>query len=171
MGKLLDDLLKQVSPDVVALNPDLFGQPEPVIEEAPAKRRNKYGNVPVDLEGMHFDSGAEAKRYLQLRLMERAGEIRSLKHHEVFVLVPRFLNGQGEKRDGYSYEADFVYEENGCVVIEDVKSVATADNDTFKNKWMLLQYQYRNMPKYVFRITYNGRPPKKQTRRDRRHGG
>lgn len=163
MGKQIDELLKQVSPDVVALNPDLFGQPEPVIEEAPKpKRRTKYGNIHVELDGLHFDSKAEATRYRELRILEEAGQIRNLQHHPApIVLVPAFTDSQGRKEPGYSYEPDFMYEEGNLIVVEDVKSVATAKNKEFRNKWQLLKYQYRNYHLYEFRLTYN----KKQTRR------
>ena len=45
------------------------------------KARSKYHAKRVHLDGYLFDSQAEAKRYAELKLLERAGEISRLKVH------------------------------------------------------------------------------------------
>ena len=51
-------------------------------------RRNKYGNKKVQLDGYTFDSKAEAKRYGELRLLEKAKRIFNIQvHPELFVTV------------------------------------------------------------------------------------
>lgn len=48
-------------------------------------KKNKYSNKITLVDGIKFDSKAEAKRYKELKLMEQAGLIKSL------VLQPKFL--------------------------------------------------------------------------------
>jgi hypothetical protein len=79
---------------------------------------SKYHAVPTVIDGIRFDSKAEAARYRDLRILEAAGEIYNLQVHVQYPLV---VNGI---KIG-SYEADFVYGENGRIVVEDVKGVKT----------------------------------------------
>jgi hypothetical protein len=84
------------------------------------KRGNKYGAVRTEVDGIVFDSKAEARRYGDLKLMEQAGEIREL------VLQPRYdLTVQGVTIG--KYIADFAYIDNktGARIVEDVKGVKT----------------------------------------------
>ena len=83
-------------------------------------RRGKYNAKRTEVDGVVFDSQKEARRYSQLKLMERAGEIEDLE------LQPRFdfvLNGY---KIGF-YKADFRYvrKSDGVPVIEDVKGYKT----------------------------------------------
>ena len=81
---------------------------------------HKYGAVPTEVDGIRFASKAEAKRYGELKLRERAGEIAGL------VLQPRFpLTVNGVKIG--TYVGDFLYYDKDCQVttVEDVKGVAT----------------------------------------------
>lgn len=83
-----------------------------------ARRRRKYGNIPTCVDGHRLDSKLEARRYQELRLLLVAGQIRNLEVHCRF---PLEVSG---KRIGH-YEADFAYLENGTLVLEDCKGVAT----------------------------------------------
>lgn len=67
-----------------------------------------------------FDSKGEAKRYMQLRLLQRAGEISELRRQVVFPLFT--LTDLGKPVRFADYVADFVYTEKGAKVIEDSKS-------------------------------------------------
>jgi hypothetical protein len=85
-------------------------------QERPAKYRNHKTTV----DGVVFDSKAEARRYGELRLLEQAGQIEGL------VLQPRFdLEVNGVKL-GY-YRADYMYYDNTKQrrIVEDVKSRPT----------------------------------------------
>ena len=91
-------------------------------------RRSKYGNVRTSCDGIQFDSLAEARRYSELKLLEKAGIVRRLSCHPVYRFVVGTIDVGG-------YEADFSYEERGAVrldgigwdtVVEDVKGVRTA---------------------------------------------
>lgn len=87
---------------------------------------NKYKAVKTEVNGIMFDSKAEARRYGQLLMLERAGQIRQLERQVVFVLVPAvILNGR--KKPAVRYVADFKYYDFKKLnfVIEDVKGVIT----------------------------------------------
>jgi len=101
----------------------------------------KYGNVKTKLDGYVFDSKAEADRYQQLRLLQKAGQISELEVHPKFVLQWGFRDGMGKWRRAISYEADFQYWEGERFVVEDVKGKRTA---VFNLKLKLFLYRYRN---------------------------
>jgi hypothetical protein len=83
-------------------------------------RRRKYNNVRTVLDGYLLDSKAEAARYGELRLMERANHISDLHIHPKY---PIEINGQKI----CTYIADFSYrDKNGTVHVEDVKGMKTA---------------------------------------------
>lgn len=83
------------------------------------RKPGKYGNVKTEAEGMKFDSKREAKRWMNLRLEETAGQIKDLTRQVVYPLV---VNGM----QICIYVADFVYERNGLVV-EDAKGFKTPE--------------------------------------------
>lgn len=92
----------------------------------------KYRNVPTKLDGVRFDSKAEARRYAWLAMSTRGvtPTIIKLKVH------PRFPLFVGTRLIG-SYEADFSYtyiDHDGKdeLVIEDVKG---GDRDTALSAW------------------------------------
>ena len=91
-------------------------------------RKSKYGNHKVIHDGMKFDSQRELNRWLELKLLERAGEIRQLRRQVKFVLIPpQKENGKVIERE-CSYIADFVYKDkDGRLVVEDTKGVKTKD--------------------------------------------
>ena len=84
----------------------------------------KYGNKKTEVDGITFDSKAEARRYGQLKLLERTGAIQCLTLQPVFVLIPS-VTIQSRKRPAIKYKADFQYIEDGRPVVEDVKGMRT----------------------------------------------
>ena len=92
-------------------------------------RPSKYGNVKDEADGFTFASKAERGRWMDLRLMEKAGEIKELKRQ---VKYPLEVNGLHI----CDYVADMVYEQNGLVVVEDVKGYITREF-RIKKKLML----------------------------------
>lgn len=77
--------------------------------------RHKYNAVATELDGLRFDSKAEARRYADLKLLQRAGEV-------VFFLrqVPFDLPG------GVKYRVDYcIFWADGRVTFEDVKGMTT----------------------------------------------
>lgn len=79
---------------------------------------NKFSAKKVTLDGMTFASKAEANRYAQLKLMERARAISDL---QVQPLYPLVVNGIVIG----TYKPDFSYDENKKRICEDVKGVVT----------------------------------------------
>ena len=80
--------------------------------------KNKYKAVKTEVDGITFDSKREAARYMELVLMQRAGEISHLE------LQPAFeCRIDGKKI--CTYKADFRYFTAKECVVEDVKGVKT----------------------------------------------
>lgn len=96
--------------------------------------KSKYGNIKTrSPDGKLFDSKKEARRYCELRLLERAGEISNLRCQVAYKLIP---SQKGERE--CKYIADFVYREKGCDfdIVEDCKGKRTRDY-IIKRKLML----------------------------------
>ena len=93
---------------------------------------NKYGARKVKApDGQVFDSQKERDRWCILRLLESAGRISDLKRQVSYELIPK----QGTMRE-CSYIADFTYQENGKLVVEDCKGYRT-EAYKIKKKLML----------------------------------
>ena len=123
--------------------------------------RNKYQAIKTCVNGINFDSRKEARRYQELLLLQRAGVIQNLRLQEKFLLIPSqyetIETGEcyktGEKKglpktkqvcieQAVVYVADFVYEENGKLVVEDTKGIKTTDY-IIKRKLMLYTHGIR----------------------------
>ena len=106
-------------------------------------KRNKYGVSAPEartVDGIKFDSKAEATRYQELVLLQRAGEIFELERQPAFQLVPAFIDKLGKKHQGASYRGDFRYKDKqGQVIVEDVKGVSTR---LYQLKKKLLLWRY-----------------------------
>lgn len=104
---------------------------------------SKYNSKKTVVDGQEFDSKKEARRYQELLLLEKAGEIKNLSRQVKFVLIPsqRDENGKVVERE-CSYKADFTYEEGIKTVVEDVKGYRTKEY-IIKRKLMLYQYGIR----------------------------
>ena len=106
-------------------------------------QKSKYHAQPVEIDGIRFDSQKEARRYSELRLLERAGEIRDLQYHKAFVLIPdQRIDGRIVEHP-VKYEADFCYyDREGHAIVEDTKGVKTRDY-IIKRKLMLYVHNIR----------------------------
>ena len=82
------------------------------------QKKSKYKSVKTEVDGIMFDSKAEARRYQQLKLLVRAGEIQDLEFQ------PRYEFIINDVKIGF-YKADFRYTDNGKLVVEDVKGMKT----------------------------------------------
>lgn len=105
------------------------------------KSKNKYNAKKTVIDGIKFDSKKEAQHYMELKLLQRAGEISNLE------LQPRFLLQEGFKKNGETYKpiyyiADFKYIEKGQVIVEDVKGKET---EVFKLKRKLFEHKYPDL--------------------------
>lgn len=102
--------------------------------------KNKYCNKKVIFNGLKFDSQAELKRYKELLLLEKVGEIKSLKTQVNFNLIPKGVKSDGKIERGLSYKADFTYlNKSNNLIVEDVKGFKTKDY-IIKRKLMLWWY-------------------------------
>ncbi len=97
---------------------------------------SKYHNRKVEIDGIKFDSIKEGERYLELKLLLKAGKIRDLQMQVEFELIPK----QGGER-ACKYKADFVYHmaDTGKMVVEDVKGKRTREY-IIKRKLMLWRH-------------------------------
>ena len=108
---------------------------------------NKYRNKKVIVDDYVFDSIQESRRYKELKLLLRAGEISDLE------LQPRFLLQDSFKKNGKTYRkieyvGDFRYTENGKTIVEDVKGIQT---DVFKLKHKLFEKLYPDLELRIIR--------------------
>lgn len=102
---------------------------------------SKYRAKKTKIDGIKFDSKKEAKRYIALRELEKQGNIGKL------ILQPRFLLQEGFRKNGKAYRkieyvADFMYEQDGKLIIEDVKGMKT---DVYKLKQKLFEKRYQDL--------------------------
>lgn len=138
----LDELRRNCSDDVLALNSDLFAE-----ATAPARKRNKYHATKVEFEGMTFDSKKEFARYRTLQSLVVAAEVRNLRRQVLFELQPAIVDGDGKRQRAITYTADFVYEgRDGKSIIEDVKSGPTAKSESFRVRWRMLLNKFKDDP-------------------------
>lgn len=103
------------------------------------KTYRKYGNQPVTVDGIRFDSIREATRWQELKLLLRAGKISDLKRQVPFELIPNHTEDGKVTERKVVYKADFVYNENGDLVVEDAKGRRTKEY-IIKRKMMLWRY-------------------------------
>lgn len=114
------------------------------------KKGNKFGADKTTVDNIVFDSAAEAKRYCEVKLLLRAGEITDLE------LQPRFgleidgdpirmtsPSGKGKKPSNrqLTYVADFRYVGKDGEHIEDVKG-----KDTRLSQWK------RSLVEHIFGV-------------------
>lgn len=110
-------------------------------------KRNKYKNKKIEYDGRIFDSSRELKRYKELKELETNNEIQNLQMQVKYELIPAqrepdIIGPKGGIKKGKlierecSYYADFVYEKNGEIIVEDTKGMRTTDY-IIKRKLML----------------------------------
>ena len=112
--------------------------------------RRKYNNTKISTPFGEFDSFKEYERFLVLRALASAGEIKELKRQVEYSLIPTqrekgkgtYTKGprKGQQREGkvlehdVTYIADFVYTDarTGEVVVEDVKGYRDSSSAGYK---------------------------------------
>ena len=105
------------------------------------EKRNKYHARKVVIDGENYDSQKEAYRHGELKLLERAGEISNLRRQVKYELIPAQKIGGKVVERACTYIADYVYEQGGKTVVEDVKSPATR-TEVYKIKKKLMLFVY-----------------------------
>ena len=101
---------------------------------------SKYHAKKTVVDGITFDSKKEARRYAELKLLERGGAIKDLRRQVRYELIPAFDCG-GKHYRPTSYVADFVYTDckTGDEVVEDCKGFRT---DVYKIKAKLFAHRF-----------------------------
>lgn len=119
---------------------------DPVTGDVP--KANKYGARKKEIDGVVFDSTAEARRYVELMAMRMAGEIEDLILQPRFLLQEKFRDAKQKAHRKIEYVADFSYYDTSTKlrVVEDVKGMRT---EAFKLKWKLAVKRY---PEVDFRM-------------------
>ena len=110
-------------------------------------RHGKYNARKTTVDGVTFASAREAARYGELKMLERAGKISGLELQPRYELQPAFRTKDGKAIRAVEYVADFVYTEDGKIIIEDCKGWRT---DIFKLKLKLMFFRH---PDINFRLT------------------
>lgn len=110
---------------------------------------NKFKNKRVQIDGYWFDSIAESRRYEELKLLLKAGEIRLLEIHPRYELQPAFVDRDGVKQKPITYIADFAYCEGGDRVVEDIKGGRATQTKDYKLKAKMFRYRYAAL---VYRV-------------------
>lgn len=127
------------------------------------KSKGRYGNVrkPVH-DGIRFDSKREFLRYMDLKLLEKAGEIQELEVHPKYPITIggvdiMLCSNQHMKWDRHlTYEADFTYFQRvpgtnynkHRRVIEDVKMQSGHRTDVYKLKRALMKAMGHDIEEY-----------------------
>ena len=136
--------------------------------------QNKYRAKKTTIDGILFDSHAEALRYMELKLLMQTGIVKDIECQPVFVLQPgfwkccdcheiwgsldikkgkcRLCGGKVPKTSAITYIADFrITYADGHQEIEDVKGMETA---LWKLKRKLFEYIY---PDLTLKVVKSGR--------------
>lgn len=111
----------------------------------PPAKRSKFGNVKKEIDGHVFDSSAEARRYIELKAMQTAGQITNLELQPRYTLLEKFTDGTGKKHREMAYVGDFRYlriqpdHMRDLLVCEDTKGMQTP---VFRLKWKMAIQKY-----------------------------
>lgn len=93
------------------------GQDNPLDRPFQKGKKSKYGNRKTEADGKVYDSAREAKRHVELALMQKAGEIYGWAEQVTFLLP-----------GGIKYRADFVIlQRDGTFRVEHAKGMRTKE--------------------------------------------
>ena len=130
---------------------------------------NKYGAKKVMFKGMEFDSRKELERYMLLLRLQKAGKISGLRRQVGFTIIKKVIKlvpvqlktkvryDQKVVEQEARYHCDFLYEENGRIVVEEFKSWKTSQLSDYilRRKLMINKiYDHNERPnrkQWVFR--------------------
>lgn len=144
--------------DLARLGPAAQRQVLKKLTDAGMSKVGKYHNQPDRRGNLRFDSRKEARRYDELMLRLKAGQIRDLRLQVDFTLQEAFTDTDGKRVRAIRYRADFTYWERDAAeesraadvgwpcdswryVVEDVKSEATRTTQ-YETKKKLLRERF-----------------------------
>jgi hypothetical protein len=106
------------------------------------KKKRKYRNKIVSLDGHRFDSQKEAQFYSELKILKSKGIVKKIELQPKFLLQEGFTKN-GERYRPINYYADFrVTYSDGSVEIVDVKGTKT---NVYKLKKKLFEKKYPDL--------------------------
>lgn len=115
--------------------------PDQFLKLVGKKGKSKHKNsIVVDPEYGKFDSKGELSRFRELLILQKSGEITSLERQKEFILIPK-----SDKFRKVSYIADFIYIENGELVVEDFKNPHLRKKDRVYLIKKTLMYHVHNI--------------------------
>lgn len=117
---------------------------------------NKYGAKKAKIDGITFDSIAEAKYYLFMKSWKEKGIVKDFEMQKTFELQPRFehpikktKNGKPSIVGAIKFTPDFVVTyKDGTVKVVDVKGMVTRD---FKIRSKMFMHKY-GIPIYIAKL-------------------
>ena len=140
-----DEIDNLIARNLMYLTSHIQKEKAQTIKDIKKQKKSKYRANKTLEDGIMFDSKHESERYKELKILESAGKIENLKLQVPFELQPAF-EFDGEKRKPIKYIADFVYTENGKMVVEDSKGCI---NVVYKLKRKMFEYKYKMKIKEV----------------------
>lgn len=118
------------------------------------KKKNKYKAIKTAVDGIIFDSGKEANRYIDLKRLERSGLVTDIVVHPKYWLSindkPILLRSEGYphgRRATFKPDFQYLRLSDNKTVVEDVKSKATRTEAYILRKG-IFELMY---PEYEFR--------------------
>lgn len=99
------------------------------------EKKNKYGAIKTEVDGMIFDSKKESAEWVKFCRMEAAGMISNLKRQTSLDFYVK-----GKKM--FTYKPDMEYDAPDGHHYVDVKSSATATNPIFRLKRKIIEAEY-----------------------------
>lgn len=103
------------------------------------KTNNKYGASKVVFKGIAFDSRYERDRYIHLLHLQANGKISGLRLQQGFKIIKKVIKivpvqlktkvrwDEKVVEKEARYHCDFLYKENGRIIVEEFKSKMTAE--------------------------------------------
>jgi len=104
-----------------------------------SRDNNKYGASKVVFKGITFDSRYERDRYILLLHLQREGKISHLRLQQGFRIIKKVIKlvkkqlktkvrwDERVVEQEARYHCDFLYKENGKIIVEEFKSKMTAE--------------------------------------------
>lgn len=118
------------------------------VELLKRRTRSKFGNRKTVVDGITFDSAKEARRWMELCLLERAGEIKSLERQPRYDLFALKRDWRGKQMCEATvvigrFTPDFRYRHtSGAWCVEDVKSPATRRETAYRLRKRIFEANY-----------------------------
>ncbi|MEJ6401019.1 DUF1064 domain-containing protein [Nicoliella lavandulae] len=115
----------------------------PAIKHISRKRKTKYNNKKVTIDGLTFDSQAEARYWYTCKQAYLGNKQVEIKYHEAFEIVPAYQIGS-KKHAARKYTPDFtVYDKGMLIKVIDVKGGKATMTDGSSMRINLFMYRYK----------------------------